>query len=471
MVRPARCFQRSVISLSLLLASACASGCGDHPPARSGADGAADVGPAPSPDTAVIALDGAAADTLAKDGNQNVALDAPLFTMDGGAAPVTCLTGASLPQVVPAVTQTDPPAGIVAPPMISYLGDPGRLPPSEVVSRLARYLWQSDPDAALQAQVAGCKQLTVFDVRALARQMLADTRGGRVVRAFMDAWLGLGELATLERDAMVFPPITPALRRSLAEEPRLFAVQLILNEGATLRQLLTAPYSFVNDDLARLYEAPLLDDSFRKVTFADVEQRAGLFTQPGVLALMGGHSRHSGPTRAVYLLDRVLCQLVPPPPPNVDKTVPPESARPNQTLRAAIEGTFANPACLACHQLMHLGFAFEPFDAMGRRRTLDNGLPIDASARVVGTSGSPVEVDGPVDLMNHLATQSDASICFVRRWLELALRRRIGPVDEQVWRALHEASVRELADIKSLIVEVTVTSAFLAPAPVNPLPP
>jgi hypothetical protein len=471
MVRAAGWFQRSVVLLSLLVfvVVSCASGCGADPPSRSGADGAADVGPAPSLDTAIG--DGVVADTLARDGNQNVALDAPPAAIDGGAAPTSCVTGVSLLQVVPAVPQADPPAGIVAPPMISYLGDPGRLPPAEVVSRLARFLWQSEPDAALQAQVAGCTQLTVFDVRALARHMLADARGGRVVRAFVDAWLGLGELAALERDAMVFPPITPALRRSLAEEPRIFAVQLILNEGATLRQLLTAPHSFVNDDLARLYEAPLLDDSFRKVTFTASEQRAGLFTQPGVLALMGGHSRHSGPTRAVYLLDRVLCQAVPPPPPNVDETVPPESSRPNQTLRAAIEGTLDNPLCLSCHRLMHLGFAFEPFDALGRRRTLDNGLPIDASARVVGINGLQFDVIGPVDLMTRLAGQSDASICFVRRWLELALSRPIADLDETVWRALHEASVRELGDIKSLIVEVTVTSAFLAPSPVNPLPP
>jgi len=40
----------------------------------------------------------------------------------------------------------------------------------------------------------------------------------------------------------------------------------------------------------------------------------------------------------------------------------------------------SNPACASCHNLMDpAGFALERFDAIGRRRSVDGGVPIDAS--------------------------------------------------------------------------------------------
>jgi hypothetical protein len=480
MVRDARRFQRIVIRLSLaarfagvvvLVAVVVAgAGCGDSAPAgaRPGGDGGVDTKPGtdttpgaePARDGAVLLEVSGALDAGSAPADAGFARpDVPLPVAD--AAPSACLTGMAVPTLLPALPQVSPIVAVPQPPSSVYLGDPTRLEAMELVQRMARFLWQEEPDAALLALAMRCGRFTLADVRALARQMLADARATRVVRAFVDDWLRLDDLANLERDPAAFPPITPSLRRSLAEEPRIFATQLILTDGGTLRQLLTAPHSFVNDDVARLYGAPLLDDSFRRVTFAAEEQRAGIFTQPGVLAAMGGQHRHSPPSRAAYLMERVLCRPVPPPPDGLDESVPP--LVPGQSLRMAIEGRLAQqPVCAACHSLMHLGFAFEPFDALGRRRTMDNGAPINAQARVVGLDSGEIEVNGPVDLMTRLAEQPDSSLCFVRRWLELGLQRPLNSNDETVWRGLHDASTRDFLDIKSLIVEVTVTSAFLA---------
>jgi hypothetical protein len=151
---------------------------------------------------------------------------------------------------------------------------------------------------------------------------------------------------------------------------------------------------------------------------------------------------------------------VPPPPPNLDESVPP--LMPGQSLRQAIELKIGEaPVCAACHRLMELGFAFEPFDALGRRRTMDNGAPIDARARLAGFNTGELDVNGPADLMARLAEQPDASICFVRRWLELGLRRPLTGGDETTWRGLHAVASNHFTDIKSLIAEVTVTSSFL----------
>src|SRR5690606_41402229 len=63
-----------------------------------------------------------------------------------------------------------------------------------------------------------------------------------------------------------------------------------------------------------------------------------------------------------------------------------------------------NPACLSCHSLMDpFGFAMEPFDAIGRKRTTDNGKPINSAD--VMYDGTPVE--GPADIRAFLVKYSD----------------------------------------------------------------
>ena len=60
----------------------------------------------------------------------------------------------------------------------------------------------------------------------------------------------------------------------------------------------------------------------------------------------------------------------------------------------------SNPACQGCHKLMDpIGFALEPFDAIGRARLEDGGNPIDAHG--VMYDGTPV--DGPAGVRTFLS--------------------------------------------------------------------
>jgi len=52
-------------------------------------------------------------------------------------------------------------------------------------------------------------------------------------------------------------------------------------------------------------------------------------------------------------------------------------------LRQRLEQHRVNPGCASCHNRMDaLGFAFERFDAIGRDRAMDEGLPIDPSGKL-----------------------------------------------------------------------------------------
>lgn len=65
-----------------------------------------------------------------------------------------------------------------------------------------------------------------------------------------------------------------------------------------------------------------------------------------------------------------------------------------------------NPTCAACHNLMDpIGFALENYDWLGRGRDTDNGLPIDASAKL--PSGE--SFNGPIEFRQVLMNRKDES--------------------------------------------------------------
>jgi hypothetical protein len=53
------------------------------------------------------------------------------------------------------------------------------------------------------------------------------------------------------------------------------------------------------------------------------------------------------------------------------------------SVRERLEMHRSNPVCASCHSRMDpLGFALENYDAVGRWRTSEDGLPVDASGRL-----------------------------------------------------------------------------------------
>jgi hypothetical protein len=72
---------------------------------------------------------------------------------------------------------------------------------------------------------------------------------------------------------------------------------------------------------------------------------------------------------------------VPPPPPLPDvPALKDNTVDGNLSVRKRLAEHRTNPTCAACHNLMDpVGLSLEKFDAVGRRRTVEAGVPIDAS--------------------------------------------------------------------------------------------
>jgi hypothetical protein len=177
----------------------------------------------------------------------------------------------------------------------------------------------------------------------------------------------------------LFPDFDDNLRRAFRQETELF-VDSVLREDRSVLDLLRADYTFLNERLAKHYGIPNVYGSrFRRIALPDDSWRGGLLRHGSILTVTSYATRTSPVLRGKWVLDNILGVPPPPPPPNVpalkDNTV---DGRLSGRQRLAEHRS--NRICAGCHNLIDpVGLSLEKFDAVGRRRQLEDGLPVDAS--------------------------------------------------------------------------------------------
>jgi hypothetical protein len=251
-----------------------------------------------------------------------------------------------------------------------------------IATRLAKLLWNAEPDAALNQAANRDELRDTAAVEEQVRRMLADSRTEAFVSKFFFPWLQLDKLGDAD------------LRR----ETELFLLSQ-LREDRDPIELWTANYSFLNEQLAKLYGiANVTGSEFRKVTLPP--ERAGLLGQGSFLtATSRADSAYTSPaSRAKWVLTRFFGVSTPNPFPGAQPVSPDLPITP-QTRRLA-----ANP-CMNCHvNFFPLAYALENFDPIGRWRARDQEGPIDATATFVDGT----KIDGPAELRNGLMKRPDA---------------------------------------------------------------
>jgi len=333
-----------------------------------------------------------------------------------------------------------------------------RVPDAELAVRLATFLWNDVPDGQL-AEIARRGELD--DPGMLKRQvvrMLRDQRSDGLLDNFFAKWLSLDKLKTTRPD----PQVDRELLEAMGTETRLF-VQSQLREDRDAVELWTAPYTFVNERLARHYDLPgISGKNFRRVTRMN-PNRAGLLGQASVLTALSTPSRTSPTARGKYVMNRFLGIDVPEPPANIPPLAEPPAITAG-TMRERMTAHRTNPACASCHAMFDpLGFALENFDATGRWRTTDGGLPIDAS----GTFTDGTRFNGPVELREELLKRRDVYYANVtQQLLAYALsRKKAGRVYDYempaVRQIVHDASADGYR-WSSLIAGIAASGPFQA---------
>jgi hypothetical protein len=345
--------------------------------------------------------------------------------------------------------EEDPPG--VAPKTVYRISD------LELASRLSFFLWSSIPDdQLLDAAVAG-KLHEPAVLERQVRRMLADARARALVNNFASQWLHLRNLASITPDMRLFPDFDDNLRQAFREETELF-FESILHEDRSALDLLRANYTFVNERLAKHYGIPHVYGSrFRRITLDEDSRRGGLLRHASILTVTSYATRTSPVLRGKWVLDNIVG--VPPPPPLPDvPALKDNTVDGNLTVRKRLAEHRTNPVCSACHNLMDpVGLSLEKYDAIGRRRTAEAGIPIDASGGLPDGSHF-TDVDG---LEQALLSHPEIFVgTFAEKLLTYALGRGVETYDAPAIRAIVREARAQDYRVSSLILGIVKSAPF-----------
>ncbi|MCY2976714.1 MAG: DUF1592 domain-containing protein [Planctomycetota bacterium] len=257
---------------------------------------------------------------------------------------------------------------------------PGRLDNYALASRLSFFLWNSEPDAALRSHAERGELCRPEVLRAETERLLTDPKSERFVEAFLDYWLDLRKMDLNSPSLTLYPDYEAddLLNESALDETRLYFADMLRHDRPA-STIVDSDFTFLNERLALHYGIPGVSGvAMRRVVLPSDSVRGGLLTQASVLKVTANGTTTSPVLRGKWILERILGQQIPPPPPVA--AIEPD-IRGAVTIREQLDKHRADPSCAACHSKIDPpGFALESFDVFGGwreryRATSYEGIP------------------------------------------------------------------------------------------------
>lgn len=336
-------------------------------------------------------------------------------------------------------------------------GQPHPLGTFELATSLSYYLWSSMPDDELFRAAARKRLSDPEEYRKQIRRLLADPRAESLVENFAEQWLQLRALREMQPDPDLFPGCDERLLEDMATETKMMFAD-ILRRDASILELLTADFTFLNRRLAKHYGVQgIQGESFKRVSM-DNTQRGGILTHGSILTLTSNPDRTSPVKRGKWIMENLLGEE---PPPALPDAAPLENQDAlGGTLRERMEQHRKDPNCASCHQKMdQLGFALENYDAVGRWRDNDGEFPVDASAQLP----EGLSFTGATELQKALSEklQKQFLTCITEKMLIYALGRGLTYSDQCAVDAIIEKAAKNDYRISEFIIAVAESEPFM----------
>jgi hypothetical protein len=335
-----------------------------------------------------------------------------------------------------------------------------RLDDHHLAARLSYLLWSAPPDAELSALADKGELHQQAILRAQAKRLLLHPRARALFDGFGAQWLQVNDLERQVFDPALFPQMTPALRQAMVAEARLFFESIVHGNERAIR-FVDSDHTFLNEPLAGLYGlgSSVKGPKMRRVQLED-RNRGGILGMPATLAATSFPTRTSPVRRGVWVLEQVLGEHVPPPPPDVPQLEAQEPKRvEGLTLRQRTELHTKDPVCANCHRTLDpIGFGLENFDAIGRWRDRNEaGVAIDSAGKLpTGAAFS-----NPAELKRLLAgRESDLARNLTERFMAYALGRQLEGYDEVVVDQLMGRIAADDYRVRTILTEVIASYLF-----------
>ena len=326
----------------------------------------------------------------------------------------------------------------------------------EMASRLSFFLWNTIPDEELLSAAAAEELTEDAGLLAQVDRMMADDRFEAGLREFFSDMLNLHDLDDLTKDPTIFTHMSPEVGASAREETLLGLLDNVMTEDGDYRDVFTTTKTFLDRKMASIYSvrAPARE-GFAPAVLEESGGRRGLLGQASFLALNSHPVSTSATLRGQFVREVLLCQYIPPPPSDVDTSIPEPSAT-AKTLRERVAVHLEDAFCASCHQLTDpIGLGLEQFDGLGHFRLREEGAEIDPSG----------ELDGQVfsnawELGDRIANHPALTACFTRTFMGYASGHSVTEGEEEAVDYLNQGFQYMDHSVQFLIQDLIMSSAF-----------
>jgi uncharacterized protein DUF1592/uncharacterized protein DUF1588/uncharacterized protein DUF1595/uncharacterized protein DUF1585 len=297
----------------------------------------------------------------------------------------------------------------------------------EVAAKLSLLLWNSIPDADLNAAAEGNKLGTADEVAAQAKRMLADSKAAGVAASFHHLYADISTPTShwntvFEHDVTKYPKFQPGSYNAAMQEMDAFFADVV-KSGGTFKDLFTSPAGFVTKDLAGIYGVTSSATTPTKMAL-DATKRPGFLTRVGFLSTFSRYDSTSPILRGAFITGRVLNVPTGTPDPSFRNMQPP--VKDYKTNREATEALTSPATCATCHALKvnPPGFVLERYDAVGGWQDTDPlGGPINSTANISFDGTTTQSISTPADLMAGIAASPNAQQFYAGMWVYFAAGR------------------------------------------------
>ncbi|MEX1048741.1 MAG: DUF1592 domain-containing protein [Akkermansiaceae bacterium] len=270
---------------------------------------------------------------------------------------------------------------VLASPRFLYLAEPqptaadppeestaGKLPATDIATRLSYFLWGAPPDRELRELAASGSLWEPAVLKQQTDRLLNDPRSVGFIKPFLHQWLHMDRLDFFRFNSTLFPFFDASTKEAARSEVfETFAH--LLRENRSVSELLKSDYVVVDGLLAVYYGLQdVTGDAFRPVKLPAGSPRGGLLGMAAIHA-MGSNGEQTSPVeRGAWVLRKLLNDPSPPAPANVPQLTRLEDKLINARERLLMHQE--QPQCASCHRRIDpIGFGLENFDTAGQWRT------------------------------------------------------------------------------------------------------
>ena len=231
----------------------------------------------------------------------------------------------------------------------------------------------------------------------------------------------------------------------------------MLREDRALDEFIDADFAFVDERLAQLYGIEGIQGAGLRRVRLDDRDRGGLLGQAAILTATSNPTRTSPVKRGKWILETLLGESVPPPPPGVGALGEAKPGVAAKSAREQLDLHRSKEDCASCHsKLDPLGFALEGFDAIGQKRTHDGEEPVDSR----GQFADGTAVDGVLALKQYLLSRGTFPQAVARALFTYALGRAPSRSEQRLLAIDVTALAPESRTLASVIELVCRQPAF-----------